>query len=277
MARSETQTRVITATGLALFSLVWLFVVSESLFLGIALMVLLLCVQEYRTIISSKGIVVQPVILFGTALMGFTACYFYSKGVAQTGHLALLFTVLNPVVYSLLRTKDKKRQLVIYFGSLLWFVLPLFLMVYLRTTPTMPIGPKLIIWMVLVVAVNDVAAYFGGRRFGKTPLAPKISPKKTREGSFCGLLGGLLVGFAAQPYLFPFAEYWELLLLILVIVPVSQAGDLAESVFKRKFGVKDSGTILPGHGGMLDRFDAMLFALPAFGILIYALGLEQRW
>jgi len=277
MTLNETQTRIVTAIGLGLFSVVWLFRVSENLFIGIAVALLLLCLAEYRQIIKSKDIEVRGVILFGTGLMGFTSLYFYNDGVTQSGHMALMFTFANPVVYSLLRAPDKLRQLQILLTPLFWFVAPIFMLVYLRTTPEMPVGPKLILWMALVVAMNDVTAYFGGRRFGKTPLAPKISPKKTREGSLFGLLGGLIAGFAAQPWLFGFAQPWELLVIIVVIVPVSQAGDLAESVFKRKFGVKDSGKILPGHGGVLDRFDAMLFALPVFGLMLYFMGFAQRW
>ena len=277
MASNETRTRIITGLVLAVLAIVWLFFVPEPVFLGVSLTLLLLCLSEYRQIIAGSGVQIRSIMLFGSALFGFVALYCYSQGMWQEGHLSSLFAVVNPVAYSLIRTADKKRQALILLSPLAWFVLPLFTLFLLRTVPPMPVGPKLIVWMVMVVAFNDIFAYFGGRKYGKTPLAPKISPKKTREGSLFGLLGGIAVGYLTQPYLFGFALAWEIPLIALVIIPVSQIGDLVESVFKRKYGVKDSGRILPGHGGILDRFDAILFALPVFGLLLYLLGIHQRW
>jgi phosphatidate cytidylyltransferase len=118
-------------------------------------------------------------------------------------------------------------------------------------------------WVMLALLcgfLSDTGGYFVGRRFGKHKLAPLVSPKKTLEGSFgglaCGLAGGLLAHFwflRALPLL-------DAVLLSLVATAVGQAGDLCESLLKRSVGVKDSGTLLPGHGGILDRSDAMLFS-----------------
>lgn len=108
---------------------------------------------------------------------------------------------------------------------------------------------------------SDTVAYFIGRRWGRHQLAPALSPGKTVEGAVGGLLGSLL---AAMVFIliYPFVPRWHLLLLGLLLGIAAQIGDLVESSFKRQAGVKDAGDIIPGHGGILDRFDSMLFTAP---------------
>lgn len=123
------------------------------------------------------------------------------------------------------------------------------------------IGRQLLLFILVVVWVGDTAAYLVGRGFGRLKMSPQLSPQKTWEGAAANLLGALLVGV-----LF---DYWlnisltHLLVMAAIGSIAGQAGDLLESAYKRSAGVKDSGTILPGHGGMLDRIDALLLAAPA--------------
>ncbi|WP_099158130.1 phosphatidate cytidylyltransferase [Virgibacillus ndiopensis] len=124
-------------------------------------------------------------------------------------------------------------------------------------------GLNYIFYVLLVIWGTDTGAYFFGRAFGKTKLWPKISPNKTIEGALGGILVACIVGVLFQ-FAYPLEEY-SMLIVILVTILVSifgQIGDLVESAFKRHYGVKDSGNILPGHGGILDRFDSLLFVLP---------------
>lgn len=107
---------------------------------------------------------------------------------------------------------------------------------------------------------SDTAGYFVGRRFGKHKLSPLVSPNKTLEGSFGGIAGGLLGGLLAHFWYLQELPLLNAIVLSLVATAAGQAGDLCESLIKRSVGVKDSGTILPGHGGILDRSDAMLFS-----------------
>lgn len=118
-------------------------------------------------------------------------------------------------------------------------------------------------WVVLALLcgfISDTAAYFVGSRWGRRKLYEVVSPKKTVEGAIAGLAGGLASGLVAQAWFLPQLAVGRAVALSLVATAAGQAGDLCESLIKRSTGQKDSGDILPGHGGILDRSDAMLFA-----------------
>jgi phosphatidate cytidylyltransferase len=132
-------------------------------------------------------------------------------------------------------------------------------------------------WLVFGLAVSwigDTGAYYVGRRYGRHKLAPQVSPKKTWEGAIASAVVSGLAGALALPRLIPGAGVVEALMLALAANVAGQIGDLAESAIKRGAGVKDSGTLLPGHGGLLDRVDSSMFALP----LLYAIlaGLARK-
>lgn len=124
------------------------------------------------------------------------------------------------------------------------------------------------VWTLLIIATCDSAAYFGGRYFQGKKLAPRISPKKTLAGFLCGCSASMVAGTLSGWYFF---EQTPLAVLIptSAILSVSGVfGDLVESAIKRSFQVKDSGTLLPGHGGVLDRVDALIFAVPPMLIIL---------
>lgn len=123
------------------------------------------------------------------------------------------------------------------------------------------------LWLLLIVWATDIAAYELGRRFGRTKLAPTISPHKTVEGLLAGLLGGLVVGLIYGLAVMK-AGFIASLLIPLVISLLGQLGDLLESKVKRLAVVKDSGNIFPGHGGVLDRFDSLLLSAPFMYLLL---------
>ncbi len=134
-------------------------------------------------------------------------------------------------------------------------------------------GFALALTIVLMIWGGDIFAYMGGKTFGKRPLASVISPKKTIEGFLFGFVG-CTVGLAASIYFIPFDSPLKMftgLPLVLVIGIFGPVGDLIESKMKRKAGVKDSSSLLPGHGGFFDRFDALILASPAMFIYIRAL------
>jgi phosphatidate cytidylyltransferase len=126
-------------------------------------------------------------------------------------------------------------------------------------------GPEALVLLILLVSMADTGAYFAGRFWGRHSLMPNVSPKKTWEGVFGGLLCALLVVVVAGGLMRLDFEQWMTLLGVAVVVVVfSVVGDLLESVLKRQAGVKDSGGLLPGHGGLLDRIDSLLSAAPLF-------------
>jgi phosphatidate cytidylyltransferase len=124
---------------------------------------------------------------------------------------------------------------------------------------------ELAYWSMITVMVSDTCAFFVGRTWGKHLLAQSISPKKTWEGAFGGLLGSIIVSIILGVVLaLPF-NYWQLALLGCGISILAQVGDLVESLLKRNTGVKDSSKLVPGHGGILDRIDSFILT----GVLIY--------
>jgi len=130
-------------------------------------------------------------------------------------------------------------------------------------------------WLVFGLVVNwlgDTGAYYVGRRWGRRKLAPRVSPKKTWEGAIASAVTSCVIGGLALPRLIPGVGIGQALLLALVANVAGQVGDLAESAIKRGAGVKDSGTLLPGHGGMLDRVDSSTFALPVLYAVLASMG-----
>jgi phosphatidate cytidylyltransferase len=123
-------------------------------------------------------------------------------------------------------------------------------------------GVTWIFFLLAVIIAGDTAAYYSGKGFGRHKLSANISPGKTVEGAVGGLAGNLLVGMLFKIYFFANFGWGLWLVLILVVGVLGQAGDLTESMLKRSAQVKDSGKIFPGHGGLLDRIDALIFAAP---------------
>jgi len=125
-------------------------------------------------------------------------------------------------------------------------------------------GADAVLFVLAVTWMVDSAAYFGGRRFGRHPLAPVISPKKTVEGAVAGLAGGVATALIAHWWWFPVLSVTESVVVGLLLGCVGQVGDLAESMLKRRAGAKDSGGWIPGHGGLLDKVDSLVFTAPTF-------------
>jgi phosphatidate cytidylyltransferase len=187
--------------------------------------------------------------------------------------LVMLFVL---VLRGSLRSSDERMNRIvssIFIGSYIPLMMSTMLM--LRNSGTDSQGYFLLLMVILMVWGNDSFAYFGGKLFGKHPLAPKISPKKTWEGFISGFFGAAL-GYLLAMWLTPGGKeldlslVWPLIILVSIFGPI---GDLAESRIKRKANLKDSGSLLPGHGGVLDRFDAMMLSAPVawvwIEILIY--------
>jgi phosphatidate cytidylyltransferase len=173
----------------------------------------------------------------------------------------LLMVILGMLMTLEWQKLSQNMSLAVKIGGIPYMALAIASAIMLRTEP---FGLEQMLFVVVCVVATDTAAYFGGKRLGRHKLAPSISPNKTWEGLGCGVVGAAFVGAVAAglegyPY-----DAWSGALLGAALALVSQAGDLLESAVKRKAGVKDSGNLLPGHGGLLDRMDGYLTALPFF-------------
>jgi phosphatidate cytidylyltransferase len=153
---------------------------------------------------------------------------------------------------------DALGDLGISAAGLIFIALPFSAVARIHAVPI--IGPKLLLYALVLVWAGDTLAYFVGRSFGRMHMAPQLSPKKTWEGAAANLLGSAIVGVAFFRWL-GLGAFQTVLMACLANV-AGQAGDLLESVYKRAADVKDSGNLLPGHGGILDRIDALILAAP---------------
>jgi phosphatidate cytidylyltransferase len=178
----------------------------------------------------------------------------------------------TPIVYLLSRREQGGRPGFISLG-LCYIGLPALSLSWLRAIPES--GLLNLVWVLGVVWATDTAAYITGRVIGGPKLAPAVSPGKTWSGSFGGLIGAAIVGAGMASAVG--SDLWLAVLASLPLSVVAQAGDLAESGVKRRFGVKDSGSIIPGHGGVFDRADALLAAAPAAALTLSMVGADALW
>ena len=172
--------------------------------------------------------------------------------------LAIVPFVMAPFVWALFsKTHDFKSIAAFVYGSMVFLSLPGAVMMWIRWL----FDPKMVLLVFILLWANDVFAYLTGRLLGKHKLFERISPGKTIEGS----IGGLVLTLAGMIVLSCCVEWLPLkvsLGMALIAVVFGTLGDLCESMLKRQAGVKDSGNLIPGHGGVLDRFDSVLFAMP---------------
>jgi phosphatidate cytidylyltransferase len=129
-------------------------------------------------------------------------------------------------------------------------------------------GPALLFFLIGVIWLGDIGAYYGGKNFGRNKLSPHISPGKTREGAIAGIVSCALWAVLWCSYALAHLPIWKWIVIAVLTSVVAQAGDLLESLYKRAYAVKDSGGLIPGHGGVFDRFDSLILAAPFFYLLL---------
>lgn len=177
-------------------------------------------------------------------------------GVAAGGGAAVFALSLAP-------GRDRHLSAVLWLvAGAPYIILPTLALVWLRASA----GLETVLWLMAVVWATDIGAYLVGRSLGGPLLAPRISPKKTWSGAIGGLVAALAVGAATATAL-GLGDWGMLVAMSAVASAVSQVGDLGESAMKRRFGVKDSGRIIPGHGGVLDRVDGLVPVAPLVAVV----------
>ena len=223
----------------------------------------LIALWEYYRIVFDKHSPAVPMLyplwgyIHSLALLAVAMCNNYAAMVA-----VLTTNWLGAAVFSIRRFKtspDAPQVVIKQAFGLLYIALPLAFALLLYNLDQ---GPRWFLFVLAVVAAGDTGAFYVGSRWGRHKLAPAVSPKKSIEGSLGGLAANLVVGVLLGRLFLSSLALGPCLLLCLAIGISGQVGDLFESEFKRAAGVKDSGRILPGHGGILDRIDALLFAVP---------------
>ncbi len=245
---------------------VWAFVALTGL-------IMLLCIREYtslfKKIFYNEAEQTATIDISLLSFIGAAFCFFSSGAIhlflSEYQWVATCLLVLGIVITTslflstILKETINMQQWNLFSSSMLYIVMPIILLLYLRSLSlSIPLALILMIWM------NDTMAYLVGSFIGKTPFS-KISPKKTWEGTLGGVLL-TLIGAAIWGYYAPYYRMIDWMALALCAAIAGTMGDLLESKLKRLAGLKDSGTMMPGHGGALDRFDSLLVATPfAFG------------
>lgn len=149
-----------------------------------------------------------------------------------------------------------------------WLYVP-YLLSYVLLIQPLSSGNRWVFFALLITIANDACALYSGKYFGSHKLYPQVSPNKTIEGSLGGVMGGIVVGTLFGSLFLGAVPIKWLILLSLILVIIGQIGDLIESLTKRLCGVKDAGNILPGHGGILDRLDSLLFVFPVVWFFLH--------
>ena len=266
--------RVITAL-LLLPLVVWgILCTPNEIFSAVLALVFLLCANEWARLAGLKSLFER---FFYLASIGGLMAGLWLRAADPVLDLAVLaiagiWVGMSAGLFSW-RTKPLQivlnQPVVLLFGLMLlpfaWYALAM-----LHNTDG--IGPQLTLAMMVLIWLADSAAYFGGRRFGRTRLAPVLSPNKTVEGLVSALLAAVAWVFAVKQLIAVDIAVLPLLLIAIVTTLVSVAGDLFESMVKRRADQKDSGKLLPGHGGIWDRIDSLISAAPVFLAMMALFG-----
>ena len=258
-------------TGIPLAAGIALVVFASTFIVGLVVLVLaFIGAQELTAMLAGKenktdSTVLLPewVLPVAAVLMGLGAL-----GGESGLNATLLISAAGWIIIELVFTQKNELSKFTPLGfglfGMVWIIWSLAHMTLIKELPD---GTALLFFLLFVISFSDIFAYFGGKRFGKSMLAPTISPKKTWEGSFFGVVGGGIVGAVFGEI--TMSMFWLYgMLLAMVLAVVGQFGDLIESKIKRLCNVKDSGKILPGHGGILDRIDGHMIAAPVFYYLL---------
>jgi phosphatidate cytidylyltransferase len=253
----------VVLAALVVASLAWI----PWLFGVLAAAALCLAVYELTTAFASAGIRVARTPVYATTLVGMAAAYIWGMPallvVLGAGVVAVLMWRIRRGTEGYLRDASASVFLLGYVSLMAGFA-----MLMLAATD----GPWRIIVFILLTIGNDIGGYATGVLFGRHPIAPQISPKKSWEGFAGSLVVQCLIGVGAFIWIFD-APWWQGLIMGAVLTVTATAGDFIESAIKRDLGVKDMGSILPGHGGIMDRLDSLVInAFVAWALFALFLG-----
>lgn len=248
-------------------------------FIILFLIVLVACSKEYYDLIfhndydshffrRNYGIFLSCFMYFAIALNKMFPDFVTFKIVDLP--FAMLPLAFMAFIYELFKgSAHPFRNIALVISGIIYIGVPMILLQFLAFDGTNDyFNTKIIIGLIVMNWLNDSGAYMVGSRIGKTPLFPRISPKKTWEGTLGGVFFCLVTGYLFSIY-YPILSTFDWMALGIITAIFGTLGDLVESMLKRSVNKKDSGNLLPGHGGMLDRFDAFIFLLPFAAAYVY--------
>ncbi len=237
---------------------------SAESYIGLLAVFAAICIFEFSKIIQLKNSI-PYLLLVGIIYLSVTEIPLYFSGIL----IGFSFIGLLILLYYLISTKqiriDTITQKLLLHTT--YLILPFYFLIKLPFLEN-KYHPNIIIYIILIIWINDSFAFFVGKNFGKHKLFESVSPKKTIEGFVGGLVFAILAGFLFGKY----SNYFSIsdwIVIAIVIAVFGSLGDLVESKFKRQANIKDSGTIMPGHGGLLDRLDSLFFLAPFVYLYIH--------
>ncbi|MCX4806052.1 phosphatidate cytidylyltransferase [Streptomyces sp. NPDC058682] len=238
----------------------------KAVFVGVVVVAVVVGLWELTSRLQEQKGIKAPLVplAVGGAAMVIAG---YVRG-AEGAWVAMALTVLAVLVWRMTEPPEDYLKDVTA-GAFAAFYVP-FLATFVAMLLTADDGPERVITFLLLTVVSDTGAYAVGWRFGKTKLAPRISPGKTREGLFGAVAFAMAAGALCMEFLIEGGSWWQGLLLGLAVAVSATLGDLGESMIKRDLGIKDMGTLLPGHGGIMDRLDSLLPTAPVVWLLLAA-------
>ncbi|MFD7916453.1 MULTISPECIES: phosphatidate cytidylyltransferase [unclassified Streptomyces] len=238
----------------------------KAVFVGVVVVAVVVGLWELTSRLQEQKGIKAPLVplAVGGAAMVIAG---YVRG-AEGAWVAMALTVLAVLVWRMTEPPEDYLKDVTA-GAFAAFYVP-FLATFVAMLLTADDGAERVITFLLLTVVSDTGAYAVGWRFGKTKLAPRISPGKTREGLFGAVAFAMAAGALCMEFLIDGGSWWQGLLLGLAVAVSATLGDLGESMIKRDLGIKDMGTLLPGHGGIMDRLDSLLPTAPVVWLLLAA-------
>ncbi len=253
--------RVLTSILILPLLIIIIYIDKGQYFNLLVIICIFICLEEFYKLVDKKGI--PSFRLLGILLGILLPLIFAAKKpdlipFVLTASILILF--LKTLTLSSPLTDSIQRLTSTLFGFV-YIPLMLSFLILIRGLRN---GRTLIFYLFVIIWLDDIMAYYIGSLFGKHMLCPEISPKKTLEGAIGGLTGSIIATLVYGALCFNEASVFTLFILGMLIGTFGQLGDLSESVLKRWAGVKDSGSLLPGHGGLLDRIDGLIFSTPIF-------------
>jgi phosphatidate cytidylyltransferase len=252
-------TRVISGVILAAFAL------AAILFLPFLALRVLVCIVAALAADEYAGITSKPRGI--TRILVIAAVIYTCWWAAVPAPLSIVIVAIGVILwlaFAVVRQGRTMQEAAVDLVAPIYIGAPLGMLAALHNM----VGWKGTLVLIGTIVVSDSAQYYTGRAFGRRPLAPAISPKKTIEGAIGGVIIGTIFMVAALAFVFPATPLVVRVLLGMVIVFLGILGDLFESRLKRVADMKDSSSLIPGHGGVLDRIDALLFAIPVFYFMV---------